>query len=186
MQNYIGEIRVFPYGRVPVGWLPCNGQSVPIATYTALFELIGATYGAANQTSFTLPDLRGRIMLNAGVGPVWQTFKLGEIGGQETMPLSVDQMPRHYHSFYASYVRGDQTLAPDTHNLSLAAIPEVPVISTEDIFAFSPQDKSRVNLRADSIDPTGGDIAHENRMPYLPLQVCIAWDGYWPDKPFNH
>src|SRR5436853_2894344 len=94
---YLGEIRLFPYNFAPRGWALCNGQILSIAQNTALFSLLGTTYGGNGQTTFALPDLRGRVPISSGQGPGLTNYTLGEVGGNETVSLNVNQNAAHSH-----------------------------------------------------------------------------------------
>src|SRR3954470_21278546 len=94
---FIGEIRLFPYNFAPRGWAFCSGQILPISQNTALFSLLGTTYGGNGQTTFALPDLRGRAAISSGQGPGLSSYTIGEVGGVESVTLNTQQMPQHQH-----------------------------------------------------------------------------------------
>src|SRR5919109_3928213 len=94
---YVAEIRIFPFNFAPRGWAFCNGQLLPISQNTALFSLLGTTYGGNGQTTFALPDLRGRVPISSSQGPGLSNYDLGEIGGFESVTLTTNQLPAHTH-----------------------------------------------------------------------------------------
>jgi microcystin-dependent protein len=98
LDPYIGEVELFGFNYAPVGWAYCNGQLLPIASYQALFSLLGVTYGGDGVTTFAVPDLRGRVAIHQGTGPGLSTRTIGQSGGTETVTLSVTQMPSHTHT----------------------------------------------------------------------------------------
>ncbi len=98
MEPYIGQIQAFGFNFAPVGWAQCNGQLLPIAQYQALFSLLGTTYGGDGQTTFALPDLRGRSIVHYGSGPGLSPVQLGQNGGHETVTLTINQLPSHNHA----------------------------------------------------------------------------------------
>src|SRR6516164_9531207 len=112
-QPYVGEVRMFAGNFAPAGWMFCEGQLLPISEYETLFNLIGTTYGGDGQSTFALPDLRGRVPLHFGNG-----FTLAETGGVETVTLTISQIPAHSHAFLAS---GDQTTTPNASGNVLGA-----------------------------------------------------------------
>jgi microcystin-dependent protein len=160
---YLGEIRLFAGNFAPVGWAVCAGQLLPIAQYDALFNLIGTTYGGDGQTTFALPDLRGRVPIHQG--PVHPT---GEQGGQETVTLLASQLPSHTHPAQASTAVA-QSGAPAGRVLA-AAGPAA--------FYSAAGSVSSVGLST----ATGAGQAHENMQPHLPLQFIIALEGIFPSQ----
>ena len=111
MDPFLGQLMLVPYNFAPRGWAFCNGQIMSIAQNTALFSLLGTTYGGNGQTTFALPDLRGRVAVSAGQGPGLQNYSLGEIAGSETVTLISSQMPAHTHLVGAS--TGSAQATPD-------------------------------------------------------------------------
>ncbi|MET0393650.1 MAG: tail fiber protein [Chitinophagaceae bacterium] len=186
MDNYLGELRVFAFGKIPKGWMPCNGQSLPIAQYQPLFSLLRTTFGGNGTTHFNLPDLRGRTTLHPGSPPYapQEAIQLGQAGGTENVTLTRNNMPAHTHSFRVKTGVGTAQLAPSTPGTHyLASSPEVPQIFTENIQSFT-NDLSggSTTLHAASILDKGGSQQHENRMPYLTMLICIALTGIFPSR----
>lgn len=166
---FIAEIRAFPYNFSPRGWLPCDGQLLPIAQNTALFSLLGTTYGGDGRTNFGLPDLRGRFPMGAGQGPGLSPRELGEQVGAETVTLTTAQIPVHNHG-----LRG--TSSATTSNPSGAALANV---ATNGLVYRTPGTLAR---SGSSLAITGGSQPHENRQPALALTFCIATVGIFPPR----
>lgn len=192
MDNYIGEIRAFAVNAIPSGWVPCNGQSLPIQDKTnqPLYGLIGFSYGGDGKTFFNVPDLRGRAMLGYGkyvTGPNpndYIFYKVAANGGSEGITLTAQNVPSHSHAFYVSNLKGTAPLVPNVPVAEyMAALPQVPQIDNEDIWMFTTPAASRstVQLNAGMVSTVGG-VAHENRMPYLAMQLCIALTGIYPQR----
>ena len=162
-QPYVGEIRLFAGNFAPAGWMFCDGQLLPIAENETLFQLIGTTYGGDGQSTFALPDLRGRVPIHFGNG-----FTLAGTGGAETVTLTVPQIPAHSHPFLAS---ADPANSPNpaAHVLAEPA-------STTPYFAGPPA----VPLAPQAITPTGGSQPHTNLQPYLCIHYIISLFGIFP------
>ena len=164
-QPFIGEIRMFAGNFAPAGWMFCEGQLLPISENEPLFILIGTTYGGDGESTFALPDLRGRLPIHQGEG-----FILGETGGAEETTLSVNQIPAHSHPFLAT---GDLATAasvagalPATTNVSK----RVYAAGNSPVSAFAPQ----------SVAPSGGSQPHTNFQPYLCVDFIISLFGIFP------
>jgi microcystin-dependent protein len=165
-QPYVGEIRMFAGTFNPVGWEFCEGQLLPIPENETLFNLIGTTYGGDGQSTFGLPDLRGRIPIHQGKG-----FDLAEVGGVESVTLTTDQMPLHNHPFLASLnpptqsnPAGQITASNTPQNIYKTLIPPPP----------------QVNMASQMIGVTGGNEAHNNLQPYLCINFIISLFGIYP------
>lgn len=167
---FIGEIRIFPNNFAPRGWAFCNGQLLPIAQNTALFSLLGTTYGGNGQTVFALPDLRDRFPMHPRQGPGLSLRHLGETGGSANVTLGASQMPAHAHAPAGS------ALAAETATPSATVLPAVPATPVYGALT------DPVSLAADAMAPTGGGQPHENRQPYLALHFCIALQGIFPPR----
>lgn len=166
-QPYIGQIMLVAFDFVPRGWAECNGQLLAINQNQALFSLLGTTYGGNGQTTFALPDLRGRIPVQAG-SP--SGIVLGERSGEETHTLTVAEMPAHTHGFAVS---SDAATA-------LAPAGGVPAVSGDLSRSFAPA--PGVTMHPAAIAPAGGSQPHENRMPTLTLRYIIALQGIYPSQ----
>lgn len=183
--NFLGELRIFSFGRVPANWLPCNGQILTISKYQALFALIRNTYGGDGQTNFALPDLRGRVAVGLGLSPTSGTvFQRGQTGGAETVTLTAAQVPPHTHAVVASQSTTTTGQSPSGNYIGTATA------STAGVQPFNlygpapttPTDPNWVPLHSATISPSGGGGPHENRQPILALQICIATLGLWPSR----
>jgi microcystin-dependent protein len=162
-QPYVGEIRMFAGNFAPAGWMFCEGQLLPISENETLFQLIGTTYGGDGQSTFGLPDLRGRLPVHQGNG-----FVLAETGGAEEITLTVSQIPSHTHPMLASTAGG--TL-PDAQNNVLASSPSI------DMYI---QDVPSVSLHPLAVSPVGGSQPHINFQPYLCIDFIISLFGIFP------
>jgi microcystin-dependent protein len=165
---YLGEIRMFAGNFAPRGWAFCNGQLLPIAQNSALFSLLGTTYGGDGRTTFALPDLRGRVPLHPGTGPGLTTRRLGEKSGGESVTLAVSQVPSHSHTVAPGAVSGQGNTswpagsAPAAgRNFHSTAAPDV-------------------SMRATVSTNTGGGQSHPNMQPYLGISFIIALQGVYP------
>ena len=162
-QPYVGEIRMFAGNFAPAGWMFCEGQLLPISENETLFQLIGTTYGGDGQSTFALPDQRGRIPIHQGSG-----FILAETGGAEEITLTVNQMPAHSHPFLAT------TSAADSPNPAGNLIGKS---SNIDVFYI---DTPNLTLGQQSILPVGGSQPHTNFQPYLCISFIISLFGIFP------
>ncbi|HEX8409195.1 MAG TPA: tail fiber protein [Thermoanaerobaculia bacterium] len=162
-QPYVGEIRMFAGNFAPAGWMFCEGQLLPISENETLFQLIGTTYGGDGQSTFGLPDLRGRIPIHQGNG-----FILAETGGAEEITLTVNQIPSHTHPLLASGVGGQQS---SPAGLLLAAV------TGTDIYSG---DVPLGNMSPQAIGPVGGSQPHTNFQPYLCIDFIISLFGLFP------
>ncbi len=164
-QPYVGEIRIFAGNFAPAGWMFCEGQQLPISENETLFQLIGTTYGGDGESTFNLPDLRGRIPLHQGNG-----FILAETGGAEEITLTTQQMAAHNHPFLGSALNA--TTTSPTNNVP-ATMPEVTT------FAYG-TDLPPTPLNNQSIGPVGGSQPHTNFQPYLCVNYIISLFGIFP------
>jgi microcystin-dependent protein len=165
---FIGELRLLPYNFAPRGWAFCSGQLLSISQNTALFSLLGTTYGGNGQTTFGLPDLRGRVPLSSGQGPGLSTYTLGEAAGTESVTLTAQQMPGHNHGVNAS--SGDATDSQPGGHFPAA-------VGTG---AYAKTSDGLMNQAMTA--PVGRSQPHENRQPYLTLNWCIALEGIYPSR----
>lgn len=167
----LGEIRWVPYNFAPQGWAFCDGQLLPIAQNSALFSLLGTTYGGDGRTTFALPDLRGRVMVHAGAGPGLSSYQLGQKGGAEQVTLTTNEIPSHSHQLNGSESIADAEIPDDNR---LAAKQRTKLYST-DKGATTAMDTA-------SISESGGSSPHENRPPYQTLNCIIALQGLFPSR----
>ena len=173
-EPYIGEIRWVGFNFAPRGWALCDGQLLPINQFTALFSILGTTYGGDGRTTFGLPDMRGRFVVHAGNGPGLTDRRLGGKGGSETVTLTTQQMPSHSHQQRGTNQRG--TEAEPAGN-TLARQRRERIYDT--VAANNPAD---VSLKAAAIGHTGGDQPHNNMNPYLTIHCIIALEGLFPPR----
>lgn len=164
-QPYVGEIRMFAGNFAPAGWQFCEGQLLPISENDALFQLIGTTYGGDGQSTFALPDLRGRIPVHQGNG-----FLLAETGGAEEITLTVSQIAAHSHPLLAS-------AGPAGANTPVGNLPG----ETTTINLYL-EDVTNVNLSPSAVNPTGGSQPHTNFQPYLCVDFIISLFGIYPSQ----
>jgi microcystin-dependent protein len=162
-QPFIGEIRMFGGNFAPAGWAFCAGQLLPISENEALFQLIGTTYGGDGQSTFALPDLRGRLPLHQGSG-----FVLGQAAGAEEVTLTVQQIPTHSHAFMSSKDQGSTTNAPSN------------VMGSMPLGNIYIQDQAAVALAPNSLASRGGSQPHTNLQPYLCVSFIISLFGVFP------
>jgi microcystin-dependent protein len=168
---FLGEIRLLPYDFAPLGWALCDGSVLSIAQNTALFSLLGTTYGGDGRTTFALPDLRGRVAVSSGQGPGLSDHLLGQVGGDETVTLATDELPAHSHAVAAHRTRGSHA-SPNGR---------VPGHSSSGTVYADASDGTQMS--AHTIAATGGGQPHDNLQPYLALNYCIATEGIYPSRP---
>jgi len=174
-EPFLGMIIIVPYNFSPRGWAFCSGQILPIAQNTALFSLIGTTFGGNGQTTFALPDLRGRVPNSSGQGPGLSNYDLGQVSGTETVTLTVNEMPMHNHQ--VTCLKGDPTTAKPNGGV-LANLTINPPPTEANLYAASGPDLMAPTM----ITNTGGNQPHENLQPYLTLNYCIALEGIFPSR----
>ncbi len=171
---YIGEIRMFGFGRTPIGWQACDGSLLPISQYETLFVLIGTTYGGDGQSTFAVPDLRGRLPIHQGQGPGLSSYVIGQMAGTENVTLLTTQMPTHTHTMVAT--TGTATaLTPGS-----ALLPGS--VSGDIFYATDVTGATPAPMSAQSTTIAGGSQPHENTMPTLTVQYCIATEGIFPQQ----
>ncbi len=162
-QPYVGEIRMFAGNFAPAGWMFCEGQLLPISENETLFQLIGTTYGGDGESTFALPDLRGRLPMHQGNG-----FILAETGGAEEITLTVNQIPTHNHAFLVSS-------NPATSNTPIGNL--LGEQGTINLFLVDAPNQS---MNAGSVSPVGGSQPHTNFQPYLCIDFIISLFGIFP------
>ena len=167
MEPFIGEIIMFGGNFAPRGWALCDGQLLPIAQNSALFSILGTTYGGDGRTTFGLPDLRGRVAMHAGSGPGLTPRQLGAKGGEETVTLSVNQIPSHDHTLNASSAESNQKNAADG------------VLAKAGIYQTGNPDEV---MDRQSIGNTGANQAHDNVQPFQTVNYIIALTGTYPSR----
>lgn len=171
MDPFVAEIRIFPFNFPPKGWAWCNGQLLPLSQNTALFSLLGTTYGGDGKSNFALPDLEGRAPMHPGQGPGLSLHDLGESGGAETVTLLQSEMPLHPHA-----ARADTVDVGDTN------IPSPNAVFAQSGGGTLYQTTSNAQLAPEALTPAGGDQPHDNMQPYLTLNFNIALQGVFPPR----
>lgn len=168
---FVAEIRVFPFTFAPRGWAWCNGQLLPLSQNTALFSLLGTTYGGNGKSNFALPDLQGRAPMHPGQGPGLSQYDLGQSAGSDTVTLLEPEMPAHNHVLMVS--TGDEAETNISTNNALTRskggniyAPATPV----------------TQMAGGTLPPVGGNNPHNNMMPYLAMYFCIALQGVFPPR----
>jgi microcystin-dependent protein len=171
---FVAEIRIFPFNFAPKGWAWCDGQLLPLSQNTALFSLLGTTYGGNGKSNFALPNLQGRAPMHPGQGPGLSLHDLGETGGSETVTLLESEIPAHPHQMSVSSQLGLEN--------------QVNIGGTGQLFAmgdgvnmYGPAN-SLVSMSDKALAPAGGDQPHNNLQPYLTLYFNIALQGVFPPR----
>ena len=171
---FVAEIRIFPFAFAPRGWAQCNGQIMPIAQNTALFSLLGVTYGGDGKVTFALPNIQGRAVMAPGQGPGLSPHDLGEQGGTRTVLLSTPEMPQHTHQLRA--------LGQDAADLN-APSPTRSLARSNGGNAFATPDQPAGGMSVAAVGLVGKSQAHNNMQPALTLNYCIALQGVFPQRP---
>ena len=169
---FVAAIRIFPFNFAPRGWAFCNGQIMPISQNTALFSLLGTTYGGDGKSTFALPNLQGSAAMQPGQGPGLTLRDLGEAGGTESVTLLTSEMPMHTHQLKASGSPANQP-GPGPNNSMARVQGATPYAAPANLVNIAPQ----------ALAPAGGSLPHSNLQPYLTLNFCIALQGIFPQRP---
>jgi microcystin-dependent protein len=168
---FVAEIRIFPFNFAPKGWAWCDGQLMPLSQNTALFSLLGTTYGGDGKSNFALPDLQGRAPMHPGQGPGLSLHDLGETGGSETVTLLESEIPAHSHTLRALSDPGD-LFGPQGRSIARSQNGSAFQNSASNLTPMAPQ----------ALAPTGGNAPHNNMQPYLTFYFCIALQGVFPPR----
>lgn len=169
---FVAEIRIFGFNFPPTGWAFCNGQLMPISQNTALFSLLGTTYGGDGKSTFALPNMQGSAPMHPGQGQGLSERDLGEMSGSEFVTLIESEMPAHTHS-----LRGINTLAE-------SSTPTGASIGRQTFNMFQTNSSANLTQMAfQALTPAGGSLPHNNMQPYLVLNFCIALQGVFPARP---
>jgi microcystin-dependent protein len=171
---FVAEIRVFPFNFAPIGWAFCNGQLLPITQNTALFSLLGTTYGGNGKTNFALPDLQGSAPMAPGQGAGLSNYNLGQSGGAPTVTLNENELPAHSHHAGCISVDGSEG---SPANGVWAATPggkKPPLIYSNDV--------PSIPMSGSALASAGESQPHNNLQPYLGLNFCIALQGVFPPR----
>src|SRR5437764_747739 len=170
MVPFVAEIRICPFNFAPKGWAFCDGQILPLSQNTALFSLLGTTYGGDGKSNFALPDMQGNAPMHPGEGPGLSLHDLGETGGSDFVTLLESEIPSHAHTVVVSQADGtDQTPAASRYATGIG------------IGQYAAPGAT-AQLAPQALSPTGGDQPHNNMQPYLTLNFCIALQGVYPPR----
>ena len=167
--QFVAEIRIFPFNFPPTGWAFCAGQLMPISQNTALFSLLGTTYGGDGKSTFALPDLQGNAPMQPGQGQGLSLRDLGEMSGVESITLLQSEIPLHTHTYGATEEAANENNPGDHAPAAGVGMYAAPANLTQ--MAFQ------------TLSPAGGGLPHNNMQPYLTLNFCIALQGIFPQRP---
>jgi microcystin-dependent protein len=170
--QYVGEIRIFPYNFAPHTWAFCDGALLPLSQNTALFSLLLNNYGGDGTRTFALPDLQGAVPMGWGQGQGLSNRDLGEASGVESVTLLVSEMPVHTHALKASASAADQKLGGPT---TVLAVP------SGNLYQIT-TNSNLTQMNFNAAPPSGGGLPHNNMQPYLTLNFCIALTGIFPPR----
>ena len=170
-EPFIAEIRIVGFNFPPRGWAFCDGQLLPISQNTALFSLVGTTYGGDGRSTLALPDLQSRVPLHPGRGPGLSSYRLGQRGGVENATLTTAQLPSHQHRMRCN--SGNANSQNPVGNFLAREL------GPAEMYSPSGPDS---DMAGDAIGNTGGSQAHDNMAPYLTLNFCIALQGLYPSR----
>lgn len=172
-EPFVAEIRIFPFNFAPTGWALCNGQLLPLSQNTALFSLLGTTYGGDGKSTFALPDLNGRAPMHPGQGPGLSMRFLGEQAGEEAVTLLTSEMTNHAHTVRASGALAD----------SRSPASNVVLARSKNAVLYQTDSTNLKTMDVRTAAPSGGGAPHNNLQPYLVLNFCIALQGVFPPRP---
>jgi microcystin-dependent protein len=170
--QFVGEIRVFPFNFAPLGWAMCDGQLMAISQNTALFSLLGTQFGGNGTSNFALPNLQGSVPLDAGFGAGLSQRVIGEVGGSPTVTLTVSEIPTHSHSVACATTSNATSPANAVFGGAGRGKPS----------AYALSSGTKVNMSASAVAQAGGSRPHDNMQPYLVLNFCIALQGIFPAR----
>jgi microcystin-dependent protein len=168
---FVAEIRIFPFNFAPKGWAWCNGQLLPLSQNTALFSLLGTTYGGDGKSNFALPDLEGRAAMHPGQGPGLSLHGLGQAGGSETVALLESEIPSHSHTLTSNAAVANRS-SPGGNSPARVAGTAL----------YAPASPPTAQLADEVVAPVGGDQPHNNMQPYLTFYFNIALQGVFPPR----
>jgi len=167
---FVAEIRIFSFNFAPTGWATCDGQLLPISQNTALFSLLGTTYGGDGKSTFALPDIQGNVPMHRGQGPGLSQRFLGEMSGSETVTLLQTEIPVHTHQMSVSSQLGLEN-HPQNQRFAMG----------DGVNMYAPQN-SLAAMSPFALAVAGSTLPHNNMQPYLTLNFCIAMQGFFPPR----
>jgi microcystin-dependent protein len=181
MDPFVAEIRIFPFNFAPVGWAMCNGQILPIIQNTALFSLIGTQFGGNGTSNFALPNLQAAVPISQGDGPGLTPRVVGESGGESAVTLQQSQMAAHSHTLAATTTTGTTATAAGSQ-LALATASGGKGAPAQVANFYSSTTNKVTAMSPNAIGASGGNQPHNNMMPSLGLNFCIALQGIFPPR----
>jgi microcystin-dependent protein len=176
-QPFLGQLMLVPYNFAPQGWAFCEGQTLPISQNTALFSLLGTTYGGNGTSTFQLPNLQGCVPVGQGQGPSLSPYDLGETAGSSSVTVLTSQMPAHTHIIPAAAAAGHEATPGTGYALGSGSRGTVPAYVTPAI-----QTEHPVTMSANLCGDVGGSQPHNNLMPYVVMNYIIALTGIYPAR----
>jgi microcystin-dependent protein len=174
--QFLGEIRIFGFNFAPKGWAFCDGQLMPLSQNTALFSLLGTTYGGDGKSTFALPNFQNSAPLQPGQGPGLSLYDLGEVGGEPTVTLLTTEIPVHSHTPTCLNGAG-------TSNLPAGNILASAMVGRQGESRYTATTGNGPTMSPQALQLTGGNLPHNNMPPYLTLNFCIALTGIYPSRP---
>ena len=170
---FVAEIRIFAGNFAPRSWAMCNGQLLPISQNTALFSLLGTVYGGDGKSTFALPNMQGNVPMHPGQGSGLSLYDLGQEGGDQFVTLLESEIPFHIHNVMASSDPGDLQEGSPVRGYARSG----------GGFGYNPAVSPLTQMAPQALAPAGGSLPHNNMMPYLTLNFCIAMQGVFPQRP---
>ena len=177
--NFVGEIRAFPFNFAPTGWAMCNGQLLPISQNTALFSLLGTTYGGDGRSTFALPDLRGAVPVHFGQGAGLTARALGEAGGSENVTLTTAQISSHTHGVAATSANDITAASNLPGGTTVFGVEQARSVSSGYVTVAT---QATAALSGNTVVASGGGQPHNNMAPYVTFNFCIALTGIFPPR----
>lgn len=171
MEPFLGEIRLFSFGKIPRGWAPCNGQLLPVQPNQALFSIFGYTYGGNGTSTFALPNLQGSVPLGFGLA-----YPIGQTGGEATHTLVPAELPQHSHPVACLSTAGNASVATGNYPAGSKLDPTLPIDTPYSAAANS-------YMAAGALANAGSGYSHDNMQPFLALNFCVAIVGIYPTRP---
>lgn len=172
MDPFVAEIRIFPFNFAPKGWAWCDGQLLPLSQNTALFSLLGTTYGGDGKSNFALPNMQGNAPMHPGQGPGLSLHDLGESGGSESVSLLESEIPAHAHTLSVQNVPLGSVITPAGNTYTRPASGNL----------YGSTSLNMQPMAGEALAPAGGDQPHNNMQPYLTFYFCIALQGVYPPR----